>query len=247
MDTWHDRDSVSDLIGDRWLDLGGGDVVNWEDIARYSARAYPAYIVADKGLWQEIQEDGEANLALSAEEIRVLESALFGVPSTDVERDEGLPLFINGRAGSGKSTLLYHIFSHYISRKIKMGDKCKGDILFLTYSRYLLDIAEKSVDKLLQVSPDLANPSQEITERSFQTFRDFLLDLLPQDERRRYQDDKFINFSRFRRLYLGETSPSEANIGFHHHKPVSPDLAWHVIRVYIKGFNEIDYFDLNKY
>ena len=75
-----------------------------DKLAPFARRAYPDYILYDYDAWYEIQEEKEANLALSPEEQWIFHQVSVWVPGAKC-----LPLFINGRAGSGKSTMLFYL------------------------------------------------------------------------------------------------------------------------------------------
>jgi hypothetical protein len=74
--------------------------VTSDDLARFALRSYPDYLVYYPENWYSLEQEEEANLALSGEEEELL-------------RDMSFPAFINGRAGSGKSTMLYYAFAYY--------------------------------------------------------------------------------------------------------------------------------------
>ncbi|RMG32502.1 MAG: hypothetical protein D6725_17520, partial [Planctomycetota bacterium] len=88
-----------------WEERGQSDRPRGDLLSRYADRAFPWYILADDELLESAFEDRESFLALSSEEMRVLERAIVS---------EDLPLVIEGRAGSGKSTLL----NYYMAEKL---------------------------------------------------------------------------------------------------------------------------------
>lgn len=199
--------------------------VEEQKIIRHARRSYPETVVYDDSLWiQEIQQqDEKANLALSQEEVKLLQQPL-----------GFYPLFINGRPGSGKSTVLQYLFAEYLFNYHPQRNQIAPPV-YLTYSPELLEIARNLVLKLLtsnagkiiksQISPETA---RELTRNTFFVFRDFLLRLLP--DRRRFSPDRYVHYPTFRYLYDKQ---------FAHHPDRTlrsmAEIAWHVIRTYIKG------------
>jgi len=220
-----------------------------DQLTRFASRAYPYYLLADQESWLAIEREGEANLALSAEEEKVLRSV--SIPSQGAS---GLPVFINGRAGSGKSTMLLYLFADYCYRKWLKG--LPGELLFLTYNERLLDVAKNGVRNLLSCHHRfLANkPGNDVGEIDtfFQPFQRFLIELLPPLERKRFEPERKISFHRFKELFTGaplrKTVPSdeegrrellrerELALRLPEAKMWSPELCWHLIRAFIKGY-----------
>lgn len=215
------------------------------DLTPFARRSYPAYLLADEQSWLAIEKGKEANLALSAEEEQILKSV-----STTTFGNASLPLFINGRAGSGKSTILLYLFADYCYRKYhdKQGRRRKeplpGEPLFLTYNERLLEVAKEGVTTLLSSHHRFVaerNQTEEIerVDHFFQPFQKFLFDLLPETERVRFDQEKYISFHRFKQLYQG-MNPVEARAIPSLHLPqarrYSPETCWHVIRSFIKGY-----------
>lgn len=201
-------------------------------LAAAAVRSYPAYAVLDYDLWYAIQQDTETNLALSAEEERLLWSVSRG-------GEEGsLPAFINGRAGSGKSTMLFHQFARYVERKLR--GSWPGMPIFLTYSPRLRDTAREAVRRLLIGNADLNIELEQLPdyfEALFWSFRDFLRGHID-DSEQRFRDDRYVDFDRFRRLYENvRLSPDEAGARCRLvQRPYSADMCWHAIRTYVKGY-----------
>lgn len=230
-----------------------------EELARKSGRAYPYNLLLNKDLWISAEEDEVANLALSAEEATLLE---------DVHRYEsenhqgtGLPLFINGRAGSGKSTLLQYLYADYLRYYFLSREKGqrKGP-LYLTCSPELLQRSRKAISSLVALNPQnvenqrLLEP-KEITntvEANAIEFHTFLYSLLTDEEKeKRFQritgadplkeGRSRVDYSIFVRIW--EKSFAQ-NPDF---KRYTPELAWHIIRTYIKGMGTDDFLDANDY
>ncbi|MGK7889829.1 MAG: UvrD-helicase domain-containing protein [Leptolyngbyaceae cyanobacterium] len=192
-----------------------------DSIARYSRRSYPDYILYEFSSWQSMQSDAEVNLAMSGEEEQLLHTMQF-------------PAFINGRAGSGKSTMLHYSFSYYCDLYLKQKSDLK-DIrpLFLTYSDRLTDKARKNVRQILASHAHYVSHGQPITDqdlryldKSFQSFRSFLLSCLPDHQIDRFTTDKYVSFHEFKKRYKRSM----------HNCHYSPEVCWHVIRTYIKGY-----------
>ena len=207
--------------------------INLETLAKLSYRAYPDYILADEKIWGEIEKDEQANLALSSEEELILKKILN--PSTPE-----LPIFISGRAGSGKSTLLYYLFADFIARKF--ANECEGDPLFLTYSKPLLETAEKSILKILNLNYNYrSTSSQTLTQieenkikNFFKTFHQLLIENLPPDNAEKFKKDKMVSIFKFKSFWERNKNYLPKNI--------SPELAWFTIRAYIKGYSDSDEF-----
>ncbi|MEQ9486095.1 hypothetical protein [Coleofasciculus sp. F4-SAH-05] len=219
------------------------------ELTPFARRSYPAYLLADAESWLAIERGREANLALSPEEEEILQSVSCPTPQTD-----SLPLFINGRAGSGKSTMLIYLFADYCYRKYytpqghRRPEPLPGKPLFLTYNERLLDIARDGVNRLLRSHHRFVaerSPGDHIPncDRYFQPFGKFLLSLLPPQERQRFNPDHYISFHRFKQLYQG-TSPEPALAKLILHLPqsrrYSPEICWHIIRSFIKGYGQSD-------
>ncbi len=101
--SYSESDEQLQANGAIWSErLGSADA---DTVLRYSRRSYPSLLCCDDGMWQTVQEDPQANLALSPEEAEILRSSSLADPQRSA-----FPLFINGRAGSGKSTLLQYLF-----------------------------------------------------------------------------------------------------------------------------------------
>jgi tetratricopeptide (TPR) repeat protein len=213
----------------------------------YARRSYPAYLLADEVSWLAIERGKEANLALSMEEEQILKSVSRAAPGQG-----SLPLFINGRAGSGKSTMLLYLFADYCYRKYydKQGRRREqplpGEPLFLTYNERLLEVARGGVNTLLDshhrflAERRSQGDERPSIDRCFQPFQKFLFSLLPSHERDRFDLEKYISFHRFKQLYQGK-SPSESLAKIALHLPearhYSPEMCWHVIRSFIKGYS----------
>ena len=242
-----------------------------DELTSFALRAYPAYLLADSDSWLAIEKNESANLALSAEEEKILNSV-----SSPEPQDSSLPIFINGRAGSGKSTMLLYLFADYCYRKFynsnqeTQKEQPLNDLpLFLTYNEKLLKNAREGVERLL------SSHHRFLAERSagevpqidsfFQPFQKFILGLLPLADMKDFEREKYISFCRFKQLYLGE--PLRIAIPEDTHtlereklelekrlanklrpvKGLSAARCWHIIRTFIKGYSIDSYMDLEAY
>lgn len=201
-----------------------------EDLARYTRRSYPDYLLGDSEIWLEIEQEFGINWALSMEEEKILHE----LSTPEISRSS-LPVFINGRAGSGKSTMLFYLFADYCYRYQKYYLQHRQRLnkvphpLFLTYNEQLLGKAREGVKKLLKSHHKFLletdgqgnKPSIDIC---FKSFQQFLLSLLPPEESDKFDPDKYINFHDFRQRCSRRYSR------------YSPELCWHIIRTFIKGY-----------
>lgn len=206
--------------------------VTFDDLSRYTRRSYPGYLILDAEVWLELEQEAGINLALSVEEEEILHEL-----STAENNTHSLPVFINGRAGSGKSTMLVYLFADYCDRYqkyyLKNKPKRGQDLfnpLFLTYNEKLLSKAHEAVEKLLNNHHKYVldtNGHQEerpaITD-CFKSFQQFLLNQLPPEHGFHFDPDKYISFYDFRQHCSRR------------HSRYSPELCWHIIRTFIKGY-----------
>ena len=200
-----------------------------EDLARYTRRSYPDYLLGDSEIWLEIEQEFGINWALSMEEERILHEL-----STPELGSGSLPVFINGRAGSGKSTMLFYLFADYCYRYQKYYLQHRQRLtqvphpLFLTYNEQLLRKAKEGVEKLLKSHHKFlletnAQGNKPSIDLCFKSFQQFLLSLLPPEESDKFDPDKYICFHEFRQRCGRRYSR------------YSPELCWHIIRTFIKG------------
>ena len=206
------------------------DAIKRESLHRKSKRSYPSLVLADQDLWERIEKaDEKANLSLSAEEAEILQKCQHG----------HYPLFINGRPGSGKSTILQYLFAEHLYDYIPLANRLQAPPLYLTYSRDLLDTAQGNVEAILKGNAyhNLRDNtcSEEVLDAllqsSFHTLKEYLYNLLPENKKRRFSENGYIRFPEFR-LWYGKTFGRDASLS-----DVSAELAWHVIRSYIKGLS----------
>lgn len=220
-----------------------------DDIASRSERSYPAFMLFGDLAWHAIEREKEANLSLSFEE----EDVLVSCSRDRVEPGSPLPAFLNGRAGSGKSTMLLYLFADFLDRKLR--GMLEGDPLLITYSERLVETARTGVKNILisharylakgEVPKEGRQVKLPSVDKYIQPFHRVLLNLLPPEERetnsagenRRFAPARYIDFNRFKRLYLrrGDATEEKHYLKLPQAKKYSPELAWHVIRTFIKG------------
>ncbi len=233
------------------LDLDDS-VAQREVLLRHAQRSYPHYLLADDEAWYAVQRDAEANLALSHEEMAVLNSVRSREPAAPV-----FPLFVNGRAGSGKSTILQYLMCDYLGFTLSRTLHASGPLpIYMTCSRELLDRARDHVRRLLLHNADsiLGHATHDMSadtwgarvagavSNSFQVFHSFIYELLPSSEKLRFPREKRVTYARFRRLWDSQfKGPARRSLPL--------DLAWHGIRTYIKGmeFSADEPFDKDSY
>lgn len=210
-----------DEIRSKYLD--NEKVTNEEEYKRKAIRAYPVEVVWDQNIWIKNIEfmDETANMALSSEESDILNSVT-GI---------GYPLFINGRPGSGKSTVLQYVFSEHIMYYL-LNRPCFEPPLYLTYNQELLGLAREIVENILKCNANkverLRNIDKkfmgETLDKSFVSFRDFMVNLVREYEE--LDTKRYVDFPRFKHLFNKQKFRT----------CVTPEVSWHVIRTYVKGF-----------
>lgn len=223
------------------------------DLLRQSRRSYPSIVLYDDSIWiGRIQESTTANMALSPEELAILEEVFHHYQADK----KAYPIFINGRPGSGKSTVLQYLFTEYLYFHLSLPaeERLQFPPIYLTYNDSLLLRAKETIEDILKcdskkvIRQALNLRNSEIRnefERAFGDFHNFLFSLLPQEFQARFQRDRYINFSKFRDFWNDKYSKSpNAEI-----RQLSPELAWHVIRTFIKGMRQDNetYFDVDSY
>lgn len=244
-----DESQVARARAGALLSRPSGDV-GPEDLLRASRRSYPALLLADPELWLTVQKQREGNLALSPEEQEILGSLRAARHTTGC-----FPLFLNGRAGSGKTTLLHYIFADYLLHHLAGGGRGDPGPAYFTCSRDLLRSAHAAVTSLLTCGAgslslhESAEKCRSLVESrsaevagAFREFRSFLLGLLPEAERRRFPATGKVDLHRFRRLW-------EAKFGLERgaRAKMGPDLSWHVVRSFVKGYDHADLMDPDGY
>ena len=215
--------------------------LNMEAVLKRSKRAYPHELLLNEDAWFRVQKDKDGNMALSLEDIEVLESAR--------KPEGGYPLFINGRAGSGKSTILQYLFSEYLYHHLNTMATGPGPVLFACNDE-LLARSANSVRALLQVRfsrREQSTPSFEewisqsggIFNRSFRNFHSWLKTLEAHSD---FTKERLIDYGRFKQWWESRFSREQSA-----RKLFDADMSWHVIRTYIKGISSEGYLDPDDY
>jgi len=193
---------------------------NLESISRKAFRSYPKWTINKDELWFAIQKSKEiSNLSLTNEQIIFFKGFKF-------------PYYINGQAGSGKSTMLYYLFAN--SYYYKCFDEIKDDIIFLTENETLLKLTKNSVFDLLTNNPEfsgLSTAQKNQSKNFFNSFKNFLLKLLPEDDKTKFKEKKYLDFSKFKQLYENSYL-SKVIIDKY-----SAEEVWFTITTYIYGYN----------
>lgn len=208
---------------------------NCEDIKqlrRKSAKCYPDFLLYDFKSWKAIEDDSQANLALSDEELEILQHIDY-------------PFFVSGLAGSGKSTILYYLYAHIYDYEAK--NHPEHPLLFLSYSKKLVGNAQSIVKSILCNHPayncghifEDKEKSRQF-DRSFQPFQEFIkTEFLSMNEYKDYSSSKYIDYQSFKQLYETCKLPEKKNY--------SSDIVWSVIRTFIKGKDINTYFSPQDY
>lgn len=189
-------------------------------LRRKASKCYPDFLLLDFETWKSIEDDSQANLVLSDEELSILQHIEY-------------PFFVSGLAGSGKSTILYYLYAHIYDYEYK--NHPEHSLVFLSYSKKLVANAQNIVKSILCHHPayNLTDVFKDKAasrkfERSFQPFQDFIKgDFLTRSELELFSADKYIDYQRFKMLYKECKLPES--------KRYSPDIVWSVIRTFIKG------------
>ncbi|MEQ9300273.1 MAG: hypothetical protein RIF33_16995 [Cyclobacteriaceae bacterium] len=191
-----------------------------DSISRYAYRAYPKWTIKSDDLWFAIQKNDElSNLSLTQDQIQFFEKFKF-------------PYYINGQAGSGKSTMLYYLFAN--AYFYKCTGAIKGEILFLTENEKLLEHTQKAVFDLLSNNPEFDGLNiNHLTnlDSNFKSFKDFLLDQVPEEDKLLFHQSKYLDFSRFRELYEESRIPESTKRKF------TAEESWFTIITYIFGYD----------
>jgi superfamily I DNA/RNA helicase len=210
------------------------DCEDVRNLKSFSAKCYPDYFSYDYDFWKGIEEDELANLALSEEEVDVLQNVKF-------------PFFVSGLAGSGKSTVLYYLFSHIF--KYEAIKHPEHQLLFLSYNDMLVNKARMTVESILsRHKSNQTFPAKKYFEdtdlkfhydESFKSFRTFLTaNFLDSDELDRFNEKRrHITYEKFQELY---------NKQYRNEDRMSPSILWSVIRTFIKG-RSLDYMKPSDY
>jgi len=206
-------------------------------ITKYAKKAYPFEMILDEEIWVKI-EISKSNMALSGEEEALLTSLSRPEPGK-----KSLPVFINGRAGSGKSTMLLYLFADYCRQLIAEENTQNSNILFLSYSKKLIEDAKEIITIILTNRYNFIEENYDkrilynVINNSFKTFGDFLFNNLKEEDKPKFLSDKKISFSYFKGLFKDSFN----------NQRISAETAWHVIRTFIKGWNKNEFLTPNGY
>lgn len=221
--------------------------LSWNESEQEIRRGYPAERLEDTDYWRKMEQDKDSNFVLSEEEMEIAKSSAT------------FPLFISGRAGSGKSTLLQYLFAEIVVRALKngMNDSALLPPVYLSYSSNLIDNAKSLSKSLFERNHTYLNILKESElsyvadiapnmDKMFRVFQDVVKDCIRKNNpgilQDRFAQAKYISFSRFCR---------EWNIQFSHtpnaKKEYGPNICWHVIRTYIKGWNSKSFMTPEEY
>lgn len=211
-----------------------------ESINQLSGRSYPSIFLSDEDIWIDIENNKEANIALSPEETDLLRSVHAEGENT------GFPLFINGRAGSGKSTILQYLFNDYLKTFLMLETMDLRPPIYLTYSESLVKKSKSIVQSLSTKNyKDIESPiklEESILNESIQQFKRFLLSKVPHDQKKRFSNDNYIDYSTFRKMWSDHFFQDPSAL-----KKYNPDLSWHIIRSYIKGLSIDGFLEKEEY
>jgi hypothetical protein len=220
-----------------------------DELKQFAIKSYPLYLVVDKEIWFSVEKDfgsdsRSANLSLSPEEVSLLESINPVNPVC-------FPLFINGRPGSGKSTILQYLYADYLKHYlIHLSENATyNPPIYLTYSQDLLNDAKKHVINIVKnhyknlVTNHSISPESIESIDSMMLFQDFLLRNIPDDVKRiKFKKESKFYFRDFKVFYK-EFRKGDGSL-----KSITPEIAWHVIRTYIKGMTSSEeVFSLDDY
>jgi len=211
----HWKESIQHIINNK-IPL----LTDYESISRASFRSYPKWILSNDELWFAIEKSDEmSNLSLTQEQVTFFKNFTF-------------PYYINGQAGSGKSTLLYYLFANIIF--YKDNDEIQGNIIFLTENEQLLDDTKRYVFDLLSRNPEFDGIDRDKFseyKKDFNSFKNFLLSMLDENDLECFKDEKYLNFSIFKSSY--ESSTIKESIK----KKYSAEEVWFTIITYIYGYD----------
>ena len=216
--------------------------VSEEAILKHSRRQYEWGILDSVKAWEALEKDEDANLALSSEETAILEAVMMSATRGEPkDKANGYPLFINGRAGSGKSTILQYLFAHYMKFYLKNKNSSEFLPIYFSCSRELIKKSKEIIATLLSLNYEYIDTKSNFSSSSinslsdniFHEFHAYLYKQLPREKRQNFQRNKYVDYSRFRQLWSEKFSCLAVN----QKKLFNPDISWHVIRTYIKGYS----------
>ena len=215
----------------------------YQMLAKECRRDYPLDMLADKDRWSEMEDDRKSNFILSDQEIDIVSSKL------------EYPLFITGRAGSGKSTMLQYLLADYFLRFIETNIEYPP--IYISYSKQLSDAArdltqtlfEKNhafTKALVSIGGKYSDDIEPRLDKSFKIFGELVREHVEKVNKavanERFKIANHVSFQDFRTMWLdhfGKTPNAARDYG--------PELSWHVIRSYIKGWDSESYCEPEDY
>lgn len=212
-------------------------------------RAYPHELLLNEDAWFRVQRNKEGSMALSLEEVGVLESVRAG--EREKIPNQGFPLFINGRAGSGKSTILQYLFSELLYHYV-LEHQDEYPPVYFACNDDLLRQAKSNVKDLI-IARNSKRDNQAVNferwliednglrrfNESFKSFYSWLLGMVPAEK---FPLSGKIDYGQFKRWWESRFAKSPAS-----RKLYDPDISWHVIRTYIKGTSAENFLDPDDY
>ena len=209
-------------------------------------------VTGDYDRWREMENtDKPVCIEFSDEEMEII----FG-------GDRKFPILVNGSAGSGKSTALYWLFAAYWLKNREDASRnddtreMRGQPMFITLSPELQKHAKKTVADIIRFSSDLGN---EITEKKLQeqldgsmmSFGEVLTNLLG-NVGASFAASNEVQFETFKNLLTGASELDQKLKRYTYQvtqldKHYTPELCWHIIRCYIKGYPGRDFYDREKF
>jgi hypothetical protein len=237
-------DAPHEEVRKRYPQICEQSVQTKETVIRIARRAYPHALLLTPDAWIQVQKKKEGNMALSEEEIEVLESARLA--------EGGYPLFINGRAGSGKSTILQYLFAEYLYHAaLKTADDDIRLPVFFACNDELLARCSAGVTAVAtgtfnqnedsaRMDPGLFEERlARLSAQSFQNFHKWLRGLTQPGE---YPESLRFDYGRFKVWWERTFSRTPSA-----RKLYGPEISWHIIRTYVKGWHLEGYLDAEDY
>lgn len=202
-----------------WTEFGD------DNLKKQAQKGYPDLIMCGELKdWKKIENDEDANLALSEEEIKVLQETHY-------------PCFLNGLAGSGKTTILYYLFVNAFLYQISLPETKIKKMIFLSQSEKLV-VSAKNIVTALGTTNYKRWTTKNTTEGEtkiknqlngcFKSFKQFLWDNYLTDElqNKLFIEDKYIDYKKFTNIFAKWPLTD---------RKISPEKVWSVIRSFIKG------------
>lgn len=207
----------------------------FSDLVKYCDIAYPVYYLSEYEKWKSIHEN-KSNFILSEQQEKII-----------LEKHE-YPLFIDGRAGSGKSTILQYLFLESI---LKHNKKFIAKPIYISYTDNLIYSAKNFINNLYNENYIYSKYKDENDliynnfDDYFFVFKDLALSYIVENNENAYEifsPEKYINYIRFKKLWSEKFAKNLNAI-----QSYGPEISWHVIRTYIKGWDIEKILNLNDY